>query len=309
MEKRTPLSIRISRSENKSTIEQIRQQVQGDTRIPKSVYQKQQYSLPTDMSDVDLNGKEKRRLFNSKTRFGDIISPKLLYGAIALILVMTQIWDFATMNIYFSNAFFSNTPKYQMFTVPTIRPVILQLNTSEFDLFFATYQDNTAGQAWDNVVDMTHHSSHHVRAIEQNDKIEQQIDLSEDEYNIIYHPMDSDEERERGKLILPFDYSEDALVGKRDKFIDGDCIQMEEWQLHDGFPTCNSIHEYDMAYTNHLQREETIKFLANGYWRDVWMVKDWDTNPFVLKTQRYEHDFMDRNFGKLYCRVITLSLF
>lgn len=221
---------------------------------------------------------------------------KCIFVALASLLFFVKIWIYFSSNFFSSEGTVSNEAKSTMYTknVPSIRPVVLKLHDTEFGLYLSHQKVSIAGRAWDSVIDMT--MANHTTIQEY--KMKHTIYLSEDEYNSLYYPVDSDEERERGKLILPADYSDEALVGKRDKFVDGDCIQMENWQLHDGFPTCNFIHEHDIAYKNHHNRVETIRFLAHGYWRDVWKINDWEIRPFVLKTQRYDHDFTDRNFGK-----------
>ena len=52
--------------------------------------------------------------------------------------------------------------------------------------------------------------------------------------------------------------------------------------------------------------EERVKLIANGYWRDVWLLNkaaarfplDVDEEITVLKTLRYRHDFTDRNYDR-----------
>ena len=125
------------------------------------------------------------------------------------------------------------------------------------------------------------------------------IELSDEEYDNIYHPITSDEERRRGKLYLPSVYSAEAMVGRRDLFLDEDCKEMKPWQLmNGGYPTCNLIHENDLAFTSEVDFSRWITLLNHGYWRDVWKISDWSMNNYVLKTQRYEHDFHDRNIDR-----------
>lgn len=124
-----------------------------------------------------------------------------------------------------------------------------------------------------------------------------------------------------------------------------DCVAQYSWQ-ESSSPTCNTVMEVDVVnsliryahqhhhYNNNSSSSEdvsspnaimdssdmmsststTLKFLANGYWRDVWQLTDhqinegWDTTAttatattgfnFVFKTQRYEHAFVDRNFDR-----------
>lgn len=80
-----------------------------------------------------------------------------------------------------------------------------------------------------------------------------------------------------------------------------DCKAMNDWQLAT-YTTCNMVHEVDLTHLNALDTKTTI--LANGYWRDVWKIQALniesrsDRYEFVLKTQRYLHDFVERNFDR-----------
>ena len=46
------------------------------------------------------------------------------------------------------------------------------------------------------------------------------------------------------------------------------CVEMADWQKS-AFPTCNNMHEIDMADDGHLTR---IKWIASGGHRDVWKI-------------------------------------
>ncbi|KAL7552424.1 hypothetical protein ACHAWF_015661 [Thalassiosira exigua] len=113
--------------------------------------------------------------------------------------------------------------------------------------------------------------------------------------------------------------------GHREPLEDKQCKPRHEWQAG-AFPNCNVIHEYELgqltgvfgrALRKKLVRkegegDEMVKYLAHGYWRDVWMVSK--TGPFesrardpesefeeeitALKTLRYRHDFTDRNYDR-----------
>jgi len=116
-----------------------------------------------------------------------------------------------------------------------------------------------------------------------------EIELTEDEIRNIYHPWDSDDEREYQKNILPWFYSEDAMVGRRDPFVEGDCVQLADWQLHPGYFTCNLIHEYELADMAGVEKSREVSLINHGYWRDVWKMTDDRLERFVLKNQRYDH--------------------
>lgn len=82
----------------------------------------------------------------------------------------------------------------------------------------------------------------------------------------------------------------------RDDFEPGDCEAQYEWQKT-SFPTCNAVHEQALGQMRHKDRSR-VKFLANGYWRDVWMVRDYDWGLVAMKTIRYMHDYVDRNYDR-----------
>jgi hypothetical protein len=107
---------------------------------------------------------------------------------------------------------------------------------------------------------------------------------------------------------------------KREPLDDGKCHARHEWQ-RGAFPVCNILHEYFLGQSsqdlrrNYGEGEEIVTHLANGYWRDVWLLSkaltdftpsfDNDTSLLsyreektVLKTLRYEHDFTDRNYDR-----------
>lgn len=100
----------------------------------------------------------------------------------------------------------------------------------------------------------------------------------------------------------------------REKFETEECIRQKEWQVM-SYPTCNNLHELDLTYMlhhpvyegydddNEIEYTKKIKVLVrrinNGYWRDVWRVKSENgIDEIVLKTMRYEHDYVDRNFDR-----------
>lgn len=60
------------------------------------------------------------------------------------------------------------------------------------------------------------------------------------------------------------------------------------------YPSCNLLHEHDLG----LVTSNKVKILSNGYWRDVWKVRDGAQELQALKTIRYKHDFKDRNYDR-----------
>ena len=123
---------------------------------------------------------------------------------------------------------------------------------------------------------------------------------------------------------------------------DDECQVQYDWQ-RTTYPTCNNLHELDMTRllsssssfeTTMSQGRATttqspspqvplttgdsssrLKYMANGYWRDVWTVQELNVdnnnnnnyyqkyynnnnNVVVLKTMRYEHDFVARNYDR-----------
>ena len=67
--------------------------------------------------------------------------------------------------------------------------------------------------------------------------------------------------------------------GRLESFETADCKAQYSWQMG-SFPTCNYIYELDLT-------DEHARFLANGYWRDVWAVTEEESGEArVLKTMR-----------------------
>jgi len=128
--------------------------------------------------------------------------------------------------------------------------------------------------------------------------------------------------------------SRDYRHGEADTLQDmgKDCIAQYDWQ-EKSFPTCNHLMEIDMTNliplvsdnddnnnNNNNNKNEIFsahsfsKLLAAGYWRDVWSVKNYslfsqhndnndddknnDVETFVLKSMRYTHDYVPRNYDR-----------
>lgn len=98
------------------------------------------------------------------------------------------------------------------------------------------------------------------------------------------------------KAQIHLEASKDYENNMRDDSEPGDCEAQYEWQ-RTSQPTCNALHEQAL-WEMRVPRGSRVKFLANGYWRDVWMLRDWDWEPLALKTIRFMHDYADRNFDR-----------
>lgn len=78
-----------------------------------------------------------------------------------------------------------------------------------------------------------------------------------------------------------------------------DCKAQYEWQLT-SFPTCNEVHATDLTNLHARSRKkEQVRLIAYGYYRDVWTVReDFSQEKRILKTLRYSHDFVPRNYDR-----------
>jgi hypothetical protein len=76
------------------------------------------------------------------------------------------------------------------------------------------------------------------------------------------------------------------------------------WQKT-SFPSCNSIHEFDITRPWSVLfnvRRKLYRIIGNGYWRDVWLIQNGHSNVSekgILKTMRYGHDYTPRNFDRM----------
>lgn len=130
------------------------------------------------------------------------------------------------------------------------------------------------------------------------------------------------DEAERQKDLLD---SEDYNDGKAEKMEDmgENCVAQYDWQ-EKSYPTCNYLMEVDptnlnlmpMFHEEHYNNKHDLplassslhsysKLIANGYWRDVWTVENVLPNKgkdpeeaVILKTMRYEHDYIPRNYDR-----------
>jgi len=64
-----------------------------------------------------------------------------------------------------------------------------------------------------------------------------------------------------------------------------DCVAMAEWQdAH--HPSCLLFHEIDLNHFTHHD-EEQLRIVGSGFYRSVWMMKEYDGSKRALKTLRY----------------------
>lgn len=78
-----------------------------------------------------------------------------------------------------------------------------------------------------------------------------------------------------------------------------ECKAQYKWQLT-SFPTCNEIHATDLNNLHARRRkDEQVRLINYGYYRDVWMIReDFSQERRVLKTLRYSHDYVPRNYDR-----------
>jgi len=109
-----------------------------------------------------------------------------------------------------------------------------------------------------------------------------EMDLTFDEVSAQVHLLDSK------------DYKDNM----RDELEEGDCVAQFDWQTM-SYPTCNSLHELDFNDLRPFPKSFVrVNLVGNGYWRDVWAVKDVFNKLYALKTMRIRHDWVDRNYDR-----------
>ncbi len=113
----------------------------------------------------------------------------------------------------------------------------------------------------------------------------------------------------RSRIKLDDDFMKEQLHLQNERYYDfyfkepfetESCVRQEDWQVG-SFPTCNSIHETDISMMNHNYKKiKRVQHINNGFWRDIWLLdhSNNDDESFVLKTMRYEHDMVDRNYDR-----------
>lgn len=144
-------------------------------------------------------------------------------------------------------------------------------------------------------------------------------------------------ELKRQKALLD---SEDYGNGEADTFEDNgpDCVAQFDWQEPSfQYPTCNHLMETDWTNlhtpptplsktnNNNNNNKKDVEFvpapdahsfshlLAAGYWRDVWRVEnvlrkgDGNSDIFILKSIRYNHDYEPRNYDRHRRDAVTME--
>jgi hypothetical protein len=86
--------------------------------------------------------------------------------------------------------------------------------------------------------------------------------------------------------------SKDYKKGQMTPFESESCHAQDKWQMT-SYPTCNTVYEFDLtSIFDSMTGEARARLLANGFWRDVWSVREEASNDKrVLKTMRYKHPF------------------
>lgn len=93
--------------------------------------------------------------------------------------------------------------------------------------------------------------------------------------------------------------SKDYKRGRVEPFETDKCKAQYDWQKT-SHPTCNTVYEFDLSNLHaDKKNDERVRIISNGYWRDVWMVREDHTDTKrVLKTMRYRQDFVPRNYDR-----------
>jgi hypothetical protein len=103
---------------------------------------------------------------------------------------------------------------------------------------------------------------------------------------VISEPMSTPEDQDY--LLNSKDYKK----GHMSPFESQSCQAQDKWQMT-SYPTCNTVYEFDLTRIfDSMTGEPRARLLANGFWRDVWSVREEASNDKrVLKTMRYKHAF------------------
>jgi hypothetical protein len=92
-------------------------------------------------------------------------------------------------------------------------------------------------------------------------------------------PLSMNPQVPKRQVKVPKNTPEQKSPGRLESFETTDCKAQYSWQMG-SFPTCNYIYELDLT-------DEQARFLASGYWRDVWAATEEGTGEaHVLKTMR-----------------------
>jgi hypothetical protein len=103
---------------------------------------------------------------------------------------------------------------------------------------------------------------------------------------VIFEPMSKPEAQAH------LQESKDYKKGHMQNFESESCKAQYKWQLT-SFPTCNTVYEFDLTHIfDSMTGDPRARLLANGFWRDVWSVREEASNATrVLKTMRYKHPY------------------
>jgi hypothetical protein len=101
---------------------------------------------------------------------------------------------------------------------------------------------------------------------------------------VIFEPMSKPEAQAH------LEASKDYRKGHMQTFESESCKAQYKWQMT-SFPTCNTVYEFDLTHIfDSVTGDPRARLLANGFWRDVWSVREEASNATrVLKTMRYKH--------------------
>lgn len=88
-----------------------------------------------------------------------------------------------------------------------------------------------------------------------------------------------------------------------EQFVTNECSPLFDWQMS-SFPSCNKLHEIGLSHSvlsyDGKNDNTSTRIINHGYFRDVWTISDTSLSSSlqVLKTLRYEHDYIDRNYDR-----------
>lgn len=84
----------------------------------------------------------------------------------------------------------------------------------------------------------------------------------------------------------------------------GSCVAKAEWQKTFR-PSCTNVHEVDFFSSS--RADHKTRLVNNGYFSDIFRVRGFDGEDFVLKSKRYVHDFTDRNLHRYEKEATTME--
>lgn len=146
-----------------------------------------------------------------------------------------------------------------------------------------------------------------LRSRFESDRIEKQLtDLSSQPRVVYMHEQNFPSHLPRilqDDLTLHAMPGEEAPPNAQMSIRDDGCVPAADWQTK-SFPNCNIVHEYDLrsagtnvgTKNNHVDFEETISFLGQGWFRHAWKLQLAHNESIVLKTLRLERDFLEEYY-------------